>query len=166
MAAGPLLILIGLHVASGLVAVMCGAGAMLARKGSSRHRRFGRAYVIVLVLLCGSATALASLDWAHRRVWRTRSTAQACASVQTGLGRQHRQLGLPEPVAVAEHGPGWRAPPKAAVSGRWCGGGLESSLAVFASACARVQPAMAQLIASQGFGGRLGGLQLRLRKQW
>ena len=98
MAAGPLLILIGLHVASGLVAVMCGAGAMLTRKGSSRHRRFGRAYAIVLVLLCGTAAALAALDWAHR--WHLTvlgAVALSCAAIGYGAVR------LARPARIALH---------------------------------------------------------------
>lgn len=98
MAAGPLLILIALHVASGLVAVMCGVGAMLTRKGSSRHRRFGRAYVIVLVLSCGTAAALAGLDWAHRRHLAVLGAlALSCAAIGYGAVR------LARPARIALH---------------------------------------------------------------
>lgn len=54
------------HVASGIAAVACGAGAMLTRKGSRRHRRFGRVYLAALAGLCLTAPVLAVLDWAHR----------------------------------------------------------------------------------------------------
>jgi uncharacterized membrane protein len=96
--ADPLLILIALHVACGVVAVACGAGAMLTRKGSRRHRRFGRAYVIVLVLLCGTAAILAGLDWAHR--WHLAvlgAVALSCAAVGYGAVR------LARPARIAVH---------------------------------------------------------------
>jgi uncharacterized membrane protein len=98
MSASSLLILIGLHVAAGIVAVACGAGAMLTRKGSRRHRRFGRAYVTVLVLLCATAAMLAGLDWAHR--WPLTvlgAVALSCAAVGFGAVR------LARPARVAVH---------------------------------------------------------------
>jgi uncharacterized membrane protein len=98
MQTSPLLILIALHVASGIVAVACGAGAMLTRKGSRRHRRCGRAYVIVLVLLCGTAAVLAGLDWAHR--WPLLvlgAVALSCAAVGYGAIR------LARPARLAVH---------------------------------------------------------------
>jgi uncharacterized membrane protein len=98
MQTSPLLILIALHVASGIVAVACGAGAMLTGKGSRRHRRCGRAYVIVLVLLCGTAAVLAGLDWAHR--WPLLvlgAVALSCAAVGYGAIR------LARPARLAVH---------------------------------------------------------------
>jgi uncharacterized membrane protein len=94
----PLQMLIPLHVASGIVVVACGAAAMLTHKGSRRHRRFGRTYLIVLVLLCGTATILASLDWAHR--WHLivlGAVALSCAAVGYGAVR------LARPARVAVH---------------------------------------------------------------
>ena len=98
MKADPLLILIALHVASGIVAVACGVGAMLTGKGSRRHRRLGRAYVIVLVLLCGTAAILAGLDWAHR--WPLivlGAVALSCAAIGYGAVR------LARPARIAVH---------------------------------------------------------------
>jgi hypothetical protein len=103
MATITLLILIALHIASGIVAAACGAGAMFTRKGSSRHLRFGRAYMIVLVLLCGTATILASLDWAHR--WHLAvlgAVALSCAAVGYSAVRQAR----PDHIAVHLSGTG------------------------------------------------------------
>ena len=57
---------IGLHVGCGIVAVTCGAGAMLARKGGRHHRRLGRAHLLALTGLGTTAPALAAVDWAHR----------------------------------------------------------------------------------------------------
>jgi uncharacterized membrane protein len=98
MTASPLLILIAMHVACGVVAVACGAGAMLTRKGSRRHRRFGRAYVIVLVLLFGTAAVLAGLDWAHR--WHLVVLgAVAVSGAAVGYGA----IRLVHPARVAVH---------------------------------------------------------------
>lgn len=61
-----LLPVIAVHVACGLVAVACGAGAMVTRKGSRRHRRLGRTYLLALAGSGITAAVLASVDWAHR----------------------------------------------------------------------------------------------------
>lgn len=57
---------IGVHVVCGIVAVLSGAGAMLTRKGSRRHRRLGRLYLLALAGLGGTAAILAAVDWGHR----------------------------------------------------------------------------------------------------
>ncbi|MER7433779.1 DUF2306 domain-containing protein [Pseudonocardia alni] len=57
---------VAVHVGCGVVAVACGAGAMLTRKGSRRHRRFGRFYLTALAGLGLTAPVLAAVDWAHR----------------------------------------------------------------------------------------------------
>jgi len=56
---------VGIHVALGLAAVACGAAAMLSRKGSRRHRRFGLAYFWCLAGVALTATALAAARWAE-----------------------------------------------------------------------------------------------------
>jgi hypothetical protein len=61
-----MLAVIGLHVGCGIVAVACGAGAMLTRKGGHRHRRLGRAHLLALTVLGTTAPVLAATDWAHR----------------------------------------------------------------------------------------------------
>ncbi|MCO1656330.1 DUF6544 family protein [Pseudonocardia humida] len=58
--------LVPLHVGCGIVAVACGAGAMLTRKGSRGHRRLGRAHLVALTVLGTTAPVLAAVDWAHR----------------------------------------------------------------------------------------------------
>jgi uncharacterized membrane protein len=103
MPTSPLVILIALHVASGIVAVACGVGAMLTRKGSRRHRRFGRAYVIVLVLLCGTAAVLAGFDWAHR--WHL-AVLGAVALSCVAIGYSAVRLARPARVAVHLSGMG------------------------------------------------------------
>lgn len=59
-------IIIGVHVGSGIVAALCGAGAMLIRKGSRRHRRLGWLYLLALTGLGVTAPILAAVEWAHR----------------------------------------------------------------------------------------------------
>lgn len=59
-------VIIGIHVGSGLLAVICGAGAMLTRKGSRRHRGLGRFYLFALGGLGVTAPILAAADWVHR----------------------------------------------------------------------------------------------------
>lgn len=65
LAAG-LAVTITVHVGCGAVAVACGAAAMLTRKGSRRHRRFGRLYLAALTGLGLTAPVLAAVDWAYR----------------------------------------------------------------------------------------------------
>lgn len=55
------------HVVLGLAAIAFGAAAMLARKGTQRHRRFGLVYFWCLTGLAASATALAVARWAEDR---------------------------------------------------------------------------------------------------
>jgi uncharacterized membrane protein len=59
-------IVVGAHVLCGLGAVTAGVVAMRTRKGSLRHRRAGRVWLVGLGGLCVTALVLASLDWAHR----------------------------------------------------------------------------------------------------
>lgn len=72
-----------LHVACGVIAVLVGAGAMCTVKGSRRHRRLGRVYLVVVAGLCASAPVLAALDWTHR--WHLVVLAGGAAAL-AGLG--------------------------------------------------------------------------------
>jgi uncharacterized membrane protein len=88
---------IALHVGCGIVAVACGCGAMLTRKGSRRHRRLGRAHLLALAVLGGSAPVLAAVDWAHR--WHLVVLgAVALASAAAGYCAV-RLLRPPHPIA-------------------------------------------------------------------
>jgi uncharacterized membrane protein len=60
-----LTILIGVHIACGLAAVICGATAMLAPKQPGRHPRFGRIYLAALSAAVVSGTGIALTDWTH-----------------------------------------------------------------------------------------------------
>jgi uncharacterized membrane protein len=51
------------HVAAGLLAVVAGAAAMLAAKGSRSHRRRGLTYLGALAVVCASGAGLAILRW-------------------------------------------------------------------------------------------------------
>lgn len=59
-------LLIVVHVGCGIVAAGCGVAAMLTRKGSRRHRRFGRTFLLGLLGLGLTAPVLAAVDWANR----------------------------------------------------------------------------------------------------
>jgi uncharacterized membrane protein len=56
---------VAVHVALALMAIASGAAAMLSRKGSRRHRRFGLAYFWCLAGVALTATALAIARWAE-----------------------------------------------------------------------------------------------------
>src|SRR6266550_2461422 len=53
------------HVLAGLTAVITGAIAALARKGSSRHIRAGRWYYRAITAVFATAAALAAMRWAR-----------------------------------------------------------------------------------------------------
>jgi uncharacterized membrane protein len=62
--AGPVfLVALVFHIIAGLVAVVAGAGAMLARKGASWHLRFGRIYLAGISVLFVTMLVLAVIRW-------------------------------------------------------------------------------------------------------
>jgi len=56
-------VLLLVHVPAGLVCVVTGAVAMLSRKRSGRHPRFGKVYFWRLAVVCLSAAGMAVLRW-------------------------------------------------------------------------------------------------------
>ena len=54
---------LAVHVSAGLTAVVAGAIAALARKGSRRHIRAGRCYYSAISVVFATATALAVMRW-------------------------------------------------------------------------------------------------------
>jgi len=54
---------LAVHVAAGLTAVVTGAAAALARKGSPRHVRAGRWYYRAITVVFATATILAAMRW-------------------------------------------------------------------------------------------------------
>jgi uncharacterized membrane protein len=86
-------VVVGIHVVSGLIAVVAGVTAMLARKGSRRHRRAGQIWLVGLGGLCVTAPVLASLDWTHR--WHLVVLGAAAAGLAAAgfLGARRRWRG-------------------------------------------------------------------------
>ena len=54
---------LAVHVMAGLTAVITGAVAALARKGSPRHIRAGRWFYGAITVVFGTATALSVMRW-------------------------------------------------------------------------------------------------------
>ena len=59
------LAILAVHVIAGLTAVITGAAAALARKGSPRHIRAGRWYYRALTTVFATAAALAAMRWSQ-----------------------------------------------------------------------------------------------------
>lgn len=57
------LLLLAVHVPTGVVAVIAGAGAMLSEKGGRTHRRSGKLYLSALAVLFGSGAGLVATRW-------------------------------------------------------------------------------------------------------
>ena len=76
------LAIVGVHIVFGIAAVSSGAGAMLSRKGSGTHMRFGRLYFWSLAGLFVTMSALSALRWTedwHLFVLGTLTFASALA---------------------------------------------------------------------------------------
>jgi uncharacterized membrane protein len=56
-------LILAVHVPAGIVAVVSGAAAMWADKGSLAHRRRGRLYLAALAVVCLSGVGLAITRW-------------------------------------------------------------------------------------------------------
>ncbi len=52
-------IMLGIHIAGGSIALLSGMGAMLTKKGSTVHRRFGKTYFFAMTIVFLGALALA-----------------------------------------------------------------------------------------------------------
>jgi hypothetical protein len=59
------LAVLAIHVIAGLAAVITGAIAALARKGSARHIRAGRLYYSAITVVFATAVGLAAMRWAQ-----------------------------------------------------------------------------------------------------
>jgi hypothetical protein len=64
-AAPAFLAVLAVHVLAGLTAVLAGAVAALARKGSPRHIRAGRWYYRAITVVFATAVVLAAMRWAQ-----------------------------------------------------------------------------------------------------
>ena len=75
-----LAVVIGAHIPLGIVCVLAGAAAMLARKGRGRHSTFGTIYFWCLLALFLSATFLSIMRWSDNyRLFALGALSFACA---------------------------------------------------------------------------------------
>ncbi|GAA0793481.1 hypothetical protein [Spirilliplanes yamanashiensis] len=66
--AGPVfLAALALHILAGLVAVVTGTVAALARKRRGRHPRAGTAFLTAVAVIVATATVMAAIRWQHNR---------------------------------------------------------------------------------------------------
>jgi hypothetical protein len=83
---------LAIHVAGGLAAVVTGAIAALAHKGSPRHIRAGRGYYRAITVVFGTATILAAMRW--RQDYHL-FIIGAVAFTAATIGYQHRHRHRP-----------------------------------------------------------------------
>ena len=83
---------LAVHVLAGLAAVITGASAALARKGSSRHIRAGRWYYRAITVVFATATALAAMRWRQDYYL---FIIGALAFTTATIGYQHRRRHRP-----------------------------------------------------------------------
>src|SRR5215510_5406369 len=82
---------LAIHVAAGLTAVITGAVAALARKGSPRHIRAGRWYYRAITVVFVTATVLAAMRWRQDYyLFIIGAVAFAAATVGYQHRRRHR----------------------------------------------------------------------------
>ena len=79
---------LALHVLAGLTAVLTGAIAALARKGSPRHIRAGRWFYRAITVVFATAIALAAMRW--RQDYDLFLIGAAAFTAAT-IGYQHRR---------------------------------------------------------------------------
>src|SRR5215831_16808044 len=83
---------LSVHVLAGLTAVVTGAIAALARKGSPRHIRAGRWYYRAITVVFVTATALAAMRWRQDYYLFVIGTV---AFIAATIGYQHRRRHRP-----------------------------------------------------------------------
>ena len=83
---------LAIHVIAGLTAVITGAIATLARKGSPRHVRAGSWYYRAITVVCATATALAIMRWRQDYYL---FVIGAIAFTAATVGYQHRRRHRP-----------------------------------------------------------------------
>src|SRR5689334_6137138 len=81
-----------IHILAGLAAVVTGAVAALARKGSPRHIRAGRWYYRAITVLFATATVLAAMRWRQDYYL---FLIGAVAFTAATIGYQHRRRHRP-----------------------------------------------------------------------
>lgn len=86
------LVFLGVHVIAGLTAVVSGAAAALARKGSPRHILAGRWYYRAITVVFVTATILAAMRWRQDYYLFVIGTVAFAAAT---VGYQHRRRHRP-----------------------------------------------------------------------
>ena len=86
------LAVLALHVLAGLAAVLTGATAALARKGSPRHIRAGRWFYRTITIVFATATALSAMRWRQDYYL---FIIGAVAFTATTIGYEHRRRHRP-----------------------------------------------------------------------
>ena len=103
---------LAVHVIAGLTAVITGAVAALARKGSPRHVRAGRWYYRAITVVFVTATALAIMRWRQDYYL---FIIGAVAFTAATIGYQHRRRHRPGDtghiagMGIAGYGPARRS---------------------------------------------------------
>jgi hypothetical protein len=101
------LAILAIHVTAGLAAVITGAAAALARKGSPRHIRAGRWYYRAITVVFLTATVLAAMRW--RQDYYLFAIGAVAFTAAT-IGYQHRRRHRPGDTAhIAGMGIGYVA---------------------------------------------------------
>jgi hypothetical protein len=87
---------LAVHVLAALTAVVTGAGAALASKGSTRHVGFGRRYYQAITVVVATATVLAGMRWREDyHLFLIGVVAFAAATIGYQHRRRHRRGDAP-----------------------------------------------------------------------
>ncbi|NNE41456.1 MAG: hypothetical protein HKN14_11135 [Marinicaulis sp.] len=89
------------HIIAGSIGLLLGVGAIILRKGRRWHKRVGRAFVLIMILMAASGAALAIMKPQIIFVLIAGLTAYLVTTGWTSARRSENQLGLLEPVALA-----------------------------------------------------------------
>jgi len=88
---------IAVHLAFAMVALVLGAAILARRKGTPVHKRLGRLWVAVMLVVAGTSFWVRELDaaggmsWIHLlSVWTLFSLAMALWGIKSGRVRTHR----------------------------------------------------------------------------
>lgn len=95
------LVLLGIHVAAALVAIVTGLVAMLSRKGSGRHVAGGRFYFGAILVVFATACAMSAFRWpTDAPLVIAGGVAAAAATFGFAYRRLHRPGDAPHIIAM------------------------------------------------------------------
>lgn len=95
------LVLLGIHVAAALVAIVTGLVAMLSRKGSGRHVAAGRFYFGAILVVFATACAMSAFRWpTDAPLVIAGAVAAAAATFGFAYRRLHRPEDAPHIIAM------------------------------------------------------------------